>query len=156
MLRISKLTDYGVIVATALASKPERRPISVSDLSAETGVPQPTVAKLLKLLARQGVVESFRGAQGGYALGKSPERISVAEIIAAIEGPIAITECSEDGQSACSHEAVCEVRGNWQRINQAIQTALDAVTLRDMVASPKLVTIARPKIGSTTAASGGR
>jgi FeS assembly SUF system regulator len=142
MLRISKMTDYAIVVSTHLGSTPGA--LAVSDLASATGIPQPTVAKVLKVLARAGLVASQRGAHGGYRLARAPEAITVAEIIGAIEGPIAVTECADDSE-ACAHEPSCEVRANWQLINSAVQGALAGITLGDMSQSgpAKLVQLAR-------------
>jgi len=93
MLRLSKLTDYGMVVMTALARAPQGLR-NAADLADETHIGAPTVSKLLKRLGRAGLVESERGAQGGYRLARAPSKIDVAEVIAAIEGPIGLTECS--------------------------------------------------------------
>ncbi len=131
MLRLSKLTDYGTIVMTHLARAPgEVR--SATDIAGGTHVALPTVSKVLKLLTQDGLVVSYRGAQGGYSLARAPETISVAEIIAALEGPIAFTECSVD-TGLCDQEASCAIRANWQRINGVISKALHGVTLAEML-----------------------
>ncbi len=142
MLRISKLTDYAIVVSTHLGSLPGA--IAVSDLATATGIPQPTVAKVLKVLARAGLVASQRGAHGGYRLARPPEAIAVSAIIEAVDGPIAVTECADDSE-ACEHEPRCEVRANWQRINSAVQSALAGITLADMSQTDptKLVQLAR-------------
>lgn len=131
MLRISRLTDYAIVLATQLAG--HEGSLSVRELADETGIPQPTVSKVLKALGRSGVVAATRGARGGYALSRAPHETNVAEIIAALEGPIAVTECTDDTSDSCAHEPHCGVRANWQRINAAVQTALEAVTLADML-----------------------
>ena len=144
MLRISKLTDYGVVLSTHLASCVDA--VAVSDLASETQIPAPTVSKVLKHLTRAGVVESQRGAKGGYKLARSPADIGVHEVIAALEGPIAVTECSDDtADSNCEYETNCGVRANWQRINVAVQQALAEITLADMAQpmTPELVTLSR-------------
>ncbi len=132
MFRISKLTDYATVVMTALAD-------DVAAVHSAQGVAErvrlelPTVSKLLKQLARAGLVRSFRGVNGGYQLARAPADISVADVVIAMEGPFGMTECSaHDG--ACGHEPHCGVRGNWRKISMAIETALRAVTLADMVA----------------------
>ncbi len=94
-------------------------------------LPLPTVSKILKLLAREGLLASHRGVKGGYSLAPPAEEISMAEIIAALEGPIAITECIER-RARLLHEPLCPVRGNWQRINEAVRTALDGISLAEM------------------------
>jgi FeS assembly SUF system regulator len=142
MIRITKQTDYGIVLLTHLAVHPERQ-YNAPDLAAEAHLPLPMVSKILKLLAREGLLVSHRGVKGGYSLAQQPEAISMAEIIAALEGPIAITECiSVEGD--CFHEPLCPVRSNWRRINQAVRTALEGITLAEM-AHPrlKLVTLGR-------------
>ena len=130
MLRLSKLTDYGTVVMTYLAHEPARVR-SATEVAAGVHLSLPTVSKLLKLLTQEGLVHSYRGVQGGYTLARAPERISVAEIVRALEGPIGFTECSMT-PGRCSQEASCSIRPNWQRINGAIQTALEAVSLAEM------------------------
>ena len=130
MLRVGKLTDYGTVVMTSLAQQPERLQ-SAAEIAAELGLALPTVSKILKALVQHGLLVSLRGAKGGYSLAVPPEEISVAQIIAAIEGPIALTECS-DSAKLCEQESLCSVRGNWQRINQAVLAALQQVTLADL------------------------
>ena len=130
MLRISKMTDYAIMVMVELhASRGEV--ISAVALSEQSGLELPTVSKVLKLLVKAGLAESYRGANGGYCMERKALDISVAEIIAAIEGPIAMTECSvEDG--LCAQEAICSLRGNWQRISVAIAEAMASVSLAEM------------------------
>ena len=132
MLRVSKLTDYATVVMTALAESPSAV-LSAQALAERARLEVPTVSKLLKQLAHAGLIESFRGVNGGYRLAHSAAEISVAEIVIAMEGPIGMTECGAR-PGHCDHERHCGVRGNWQRINQAIEQALRAVTLADMAA----------------------
>ena len=127
MLRISKLTDYATVVLAEMARDPDRV-FTTAELAAQTRVAAPTVSKLLKALGRDELVASFRGAHGGYQLARSPEAISVADIIEAIEGPVSITECTRT-DSQCELEAVCSIGSNWQKINRAIQGALEDLTL---------------------------
>ena len=134
MLRISKLTDYGTVVLAELAGTSRENVVSATELAATTGIGVPTVSKLLKLLGRAGVVSSTRGAGGGYRLARPAEAISAADIIDALEGPLSITECSAE-DSNCDYEDVCNVGGAWQRINKAIRSALEDVTLADLVTS---------------------
>jgi FeS assembly SUF system regulator len=131
MLRVSKLTDYATEVMTALAAAPARVH-SAQDLAERVRLEVPTVSKLLKQLAGAELIESFRGVNGGYRLARAPERISIADIVTAMEGPIGMTECSAQA-GLCDHESHCGVRVNWQRINQAIAGALENVTLADML-----------------------
>lgn len=130
MLRLNKLTDYGIVIMTAMAREQERI-FSAPDLAEVTHLESPTVSKVLKTLAKSGLVESFRGAHGGYRIRVEPERISVAAVITAMDGPIGMTECSVH-EGLCAQESVCAIRSNWQRISQAIEIALSDVTLKDM------------------------
>ena len=138
------MTDYAVVLATHLAAV--EGPHAARDLAVQTQIPEPTASKVLKKLARAGVVVSQRGAKGGYALARSPEQIGVNEVIEAIEGPIAVTECLDDTtDSSCEYETHCGVRANWQRINVAVHKALSEITLADMAlpGTAELVSIAR-------------
>ena len=144
MLRISKMTDYAVVLATHLAAVEGAH--AARDLAVQTQIPEPTASKVLKKLARAGLVSSQRGATGGYALARRAEQIGVNEVIEAIEGPIAVTECSDEStDSSCEYETSCGVRANWQRINLAVQRALSEITLADMgyPGATELVSIAR-------------
>lgn len=137
MIILSKLADYGVIVASELAAEPERQ-VTAAHLAASTRLPQATVAKVLKALAHAGIVTGARGATGGYRLARPVEAISVAAVVAAIDGDIGITQCTSHPASgasaACERTHFCPTRPHWQRINLAVSTALSAVTLADMVA----------------------
>lgn len=142
MLRITKQADYGIVLLTRMAADPERL-FTASELAAEAGLPHPIVSKVLKLLVRGEVLSSHRGVKGGYTLDRSAEEITVFDIVTVLEGPIAITECIDDSPSECSQEPHCPVRGNWQRINRAIQLALEDITLAEMTraSAPRLVTL---------------
>lgn len=131
MLRISKLTDYGTVLLAHLAAN-QAHVCSAADVASATGIALPTVSKLLKSMAKSGLVRSTRGANGGYELARSPGEISAADVIDALEGPVSITECSSI-DSLCEHEGVCSVGGAWQRINVAIRRALDDITLSDLL-----------------------
>ena len=135
MLRISKLTDYGVVLAVELAS--ENAPASVRALSESTGVSQATASKVLQSLGRVGLVESRRGAMGGYTLARPADEIPMLDILTALEGPLAVTECVEEG--SCIHEAGCGTRVSWQRVNDAVASALHGVSLADMAPPTVLV-----------------
>lgn len=132
MLRIGKLTDYATGLMAQLAHAPERN-VSAQQLAFELGLPGPTVGALLKRLGRAGLVRSVRGAAGGYGLARAPAAISVADIIVAIEGPVALTECAL-GEGNCKLESGCATRANWRRISHAVQVALEAVSLADLAA----------------------
>jgi FeS assembly SUF system regulator len=134
MLRVSKLTDYATEVMTVLAAAPARVH-SAQELAERVRLEAPTVSKLLKQLAQAGLIESFRGVNGGYRLARDPAQISIADIVTAMEGPIGMTECSAQA-GLCDHETHCGVRVNWQRINEAIAGALAGVSLADMLKTP--------------------
>ena len=125
------MTDYGTVVLTRMAQQPTRR-YSAQELADATRIGAPTVAKLLKIFVRAGLLDRRRGAQGGYALARDPAEISAVAIIDAVEGPVALTECAT-GDSHCSIEHDCSVGHNWQRINVGIRRALEDVTLADFV-----------------------
>ena len=130
MLRVTKLTDYATLVLTVLAARPGDV-LSAPDLAEHAGREAPTVAKVLKPLAQAGLVEGFRGANGGYRLARDPAAISLVEIVEAMEGPLGMTECSlHDGQ--CGIEQSCGVRANWRRINDVVADALRGVSLAEM------------------------
>lgn len=131
MIRITKTTDYGLVLLTHMAAVPERR-FNAPELAQDAQLPLPMVSKILKTLAREGLLASQRGASGGYALARPPEEIPVSEVIAALEGPIAITECIDDTPGECAQEPVCPLRSNWQLINGAIRRALDDIRLSQM------------------------
>jgi FeS assembly SUF system regulator len=131
MIRLSRLTDYGIVLMAHLASRPELAQCNAREIAAETELPLPVVSKVLKSLARQGLLESHRGAKGGYALARRPEQITAAEMIAALEGPIGLTECSVH-PGACRQELSCHVREPWQRINSVVRDALARITLADL------------------------
>ena len=131
MLRISRLTDYGTVLLAHLAAN-HGLVCSAAEVAATTGISLPTVSKLLKSLGRAGLVVSTRGANGGYQLSRDPRKISAADVIDALEGPISITECSERN-SRGEHEGICTVGGAWQRVNTAIRRALEDVSLIDLL-----------------------
>lgn len=138
MLRLSKLTDYAVVVLVRLSGEASsgHPPVQTSTgIAAATGVPEPTVAKVLKALAGKGLVISQRGARGGYRLARSLDVIAVAEVIEAIDGPIAITTCV-DGAGGCEAERLCPIRGRWDPVNTAVRDALATITLGDMRTAP--------------------
>lgn len=131
MLRVTKLTDYASVVLTVLAADPEAV-LSAAALAERAGLEVPTVAKVLKPLAQAGLVQAFRGVNGGYRLALAPSAITLVEIVEAIEGPLAMTDCSvHDGQ--CGIEHSCGARANWRRINDVVADALRNVSLADML-----------------------
>lgn len=142
MIRMTKQADYGIVLMTRMAGEPARK-FNATELANGLQLPLPTVSKILKILGRADLLESHRGVKGGYCLARETEEITVADIISALDGPIAITECIDDSPGECSQESICAVRGNWQRINQAIRHALENITLAEMThpLSPELVTL---------------
>ncbi|HTI18567.1 MAG TPA: SUF system Fe-S cluster assembly regulator [Trinickia sp.] len=130
MLRMSKLADYGTVILVAMA----RDPLvvhSAGSLASTTGIPLPTVAKVMKIVSRSGLVESMRGASGGYLLKLPPRRITLAEVIVALDGPLGVTECSVM-PGRCQQEPMCGARANWQKVNRLVLEALKQVSLADM------------------------
>jgi len=131
MFRVSRLTDYATVVMTCIAAHPDDV-LSTAQIAEETHLELPTVSKLLKLLGHAGLVDSFRGVNGGYRLARPADAISVAEIVEAMEGPLGMTECSlSDGH--CERISQCGVRGSWQRINNVLDNALRSMSLADML-----------------------
>ncbi len=143
MIRLNRLTDYAIVVLAQMAQD-GRSVRTATEVARETAVPLPTVAKLLKTLARHDVIRSQRGAGGGYSLARAPEDISVAQVIDALEGPIALTACVEGSDDNCGVESLCPMRGNWNKVNQAVRAALESVTLADMMVSAFAFNDSRP------------
>jgi FeS assembly SUF system regulator len=133
MFRLNRLTDYAVVVMSQMSGGASGLR-SAQQIARDTSVPLPTVAKVLNVLTREGLVDSHRGASGGYALSRTAEKITVAEIIRALEGPIALTACVDNGGSGCEVESLCPMRGTWDRVNDVIHQALSQVTLADLIA----------------------
>ena len=131
MIRITREADYGILLMTGLAQA-EGQPRSAAALAQQRRLPLPMVSKILKALARAGLLTSQRGVQGGYSLARPATEISAADIIGALEGPLAITECSGESHDGCSRQDECEVSGHWPRINRAIQAALQSISLAEM------------------------
>ena len=140
MLRLSKLTDYAVVVLTRLArdgATPSGPVQTALSLAGDTGITEPTVAKVLKVLAHAGLVEGVRGPRGGYRLTKPLASMPLSEVIAAIDGPIALTACVDGGSGMCEAEGICPVRGRWDPVNDAIRRALSGITLADLAPPPR-------------------
>ena len=132
MLRITKQTDYGIVLLSRMACEPVRQ-FNAPELAAEAQLPLPTVSKILKLLARDGLLASHRGVKGGYSLSRPPEALTIAEVIGSLDGPIAMTECVDDeSPGLCQQEGHCPTQANWQVINRAVRRALEGITLREM------------------------
>lgn len=140
MVKLGKLTDYGLVLMTCItASEGAQR--TARDLAAESKLPFSTVSKLLKELLQSGLLISHRGIKGGYMLAKQPHSISVIDIISAIEGPMALTECSTDVSGMCNLELSCPIKSNQRIINQAVRGVLEKITLADLVQPMHLISI---------------
>lgn len=129
-MRLSRLADYGTVVMGYMAGDPAAIH-TATGISGAVGVALPTVSKLLKLLSRRDLLVSLRGSRGGYRLSRRPESITVAEVVEAVEGTIALTECT-GAACRCSLEPGCPVRKNWRQINRQLRRVLDGVTLADL------------------------
>lgn len=132
MLKLSKMTDYAVVVLADMAKR-NNQMVSATLLAEATKLPEPTVSKILKSLAKHGVVASMRGANGGYVLERSIGDISMADVITALDGPIALTSCVEESTSCCDRADHCAIKGKWNPVNQAMQQALENVSLKQMM-----------------------
>ena len=136
MMKLSRMTDYGIVILSQLVQ--EGTEVSTAaELSAHTGVPVPTVAKLLKLLGRAGLVLSQRGAAGGYVLARSAVCISVGEVITAIDGPVWLTACVT--AAGCKVETTCPIHGRWDKVNLAVRRTLDEITLAELISPVSFV-----------------
>jgi FeS assembly SUF system regulator len=132
VFRLSKTTDYGIVLMAQLASTPGSSPQNARELAQSADLPIPMVSKILKALAKEGLLVSQRGSKGGYHLARLPEELTVSEMIRVLEGPVALTDCAI-GPSLCSHESLCSVREPWQLISRVVEKALADVTLADLV-----------------------
>jgi FeS assembly SUF system regulator len=130
-MRLSHLADYAVVLMTAAARYPEGERLSATELAADTGVPLPTTQKLMGQLAASGLLTSARGASGGFALARPAAEISLADIVEAVEGPIAMTVCSE-GRTDCALDAHCRVKPHMGVVGNAVRGALGAVSLQQL------------------------
>jgi FeS assembly SUF system regulator len=130
-MRLTHLADYAVVLMTAAARRPAAARLSATELAAETGVPLPTAQKLMGLLAASGLLSSIRGARGGFALARPPAEISLADIVEAVEGPIAMTVCSTGGTD-CALDAHCRVKPHMGIVGSAVRGALGAVSLTSL------------------------
>jgi len=133
MIRISRITDYGIVLMAHLAAHEGGAPCNAREVAESTQLPLPVVSKILKSLAREALLVSHRGAKGGYSLARDPAEIRVTEMIGALDGPFGLTECATH-PGTCPQEPSCDVREPWQRINFAVHDALARITLADLVA----------------------
>ncbi|MCG2840743.1 SUF system Fe-S cluster assembly regulator [Sandaracinobacter sp. RS1-74] len=129
-MRLSNLADYGVVVMTAAArSAAEGRLTSAAQVALLTGIPAPTVAKLMGQLGRAGLLSSQRGVAGGFTLARAPAEISLADIVESIDGPISLTHCGQPGADCCGLSTSCQVKPHWAPVNRAVRDALSGVSL---------------------------
>ena len=147
MIKLSRLTDYAVVVLAEMA-RASGELMAASTLATKTGIPEPTVSKVLKTMSRNGLISSVRGVSGGYRLDRAAGDISVLLIIAAMEGPISLTSCVSGSHESCALEGKCSMHGRWNPVNAAINAALDEVTLAHMLNSSSFVIPAKAGIHS--------
>ncbi|MDY0030019.1 MAG: SUF system Fe-S cluster assembly regulator [Pseudobdellovibrionaceae bacterium] len=135
MIKLSKLSDYAIVVLSQLAAE-HGALLTASELSAKTTIPEPTVAKVLKLLSKSDIINSSRGVRGGYNMTRAPKEITVAELIEALEGPILITSCADHQvESDCNIAEICPMHGKWARVNMVVKDALGTLVLSDLLVS---------------------
>lgn len=132
MIRLTKQTDYALVLLTHMARGKGETPHTARDLAVDTHIPLPMVSKILKALGREGLLASTRGVHGGYRLARPAEEITAAEVIGLMEGPIGLTECTMHTDTTCSIESFCPVSTTLQRINQAVIVALKDLSLAEM------------------------
>jgi FeS assembly SUF system regulator len=132
-MRLTHLADYAVVIMTAAARRPFGERLSAAALAVETGVPVPTAQKLMGKLGTAGLLQSVRGAGGGFVLARSAAEISLADMVEAVEGPIAMTQCSgSDEASDCALDAHCRIKPHMSLVSNAVRGALAAVTLEQL------------------------
>ena len=148
MLRLSKIADYSVVVLVQLAESDAVQ--TSSAIAARTGIPEPTVAKVLKLLVGAGLVVSQRGARGGYRLSRPLNTIAVGDVVRAVEGPVFVTACVEGSAIDCDSSRFCPIHGRWEKVNRAIEAALAAITLADVRSSSPFGASSPPLHARTT------
>lgn len=150
MIRLSRLADYGLVLMGRMAIQPATVHTALG-LSEDTQLPMPTVAKLLVRLTQGGLLISHRGAKGGYELARAPSAMTVADIVVAVDGPIALTQCLEHGAGPCDVEPICPTRRGWNRLNEAVKHALAEVSLAELV-QPLPLMQPQPRLGPAEAA----
>jgi FeS assembly SUF system regulator len=140
MIKVSRLADYAVVILATLSASQEEW-VTASAVSGKTRLPEPTVAKVLKLLAKADLASSLRGASGGYKAARNSKDINIADIVKAVDGPISLTACVEGSAEPCGYACSCPVKGRWDKVNMAIRTALEEVSLADMLAPANFIPI---------------
>ncbi len=129
MFKLNRITDYGVVILGCMA-KNRNIMLTANNLALASSLPMPTVAKILKLLTRAKIITSHRGANGGYLLVRDVEKINLAEVIYALDGPVALAACVHGD---CNIENSCIIRGRWDKLNSAIKSAIESVSLGDII-----------------------
>ena len=132
MLKLSKMTDYAVVILADMVRQ-DSALLSASQIAQSTNLSEATVSKILKLLTKHDILTSTRGANGGYQLNKNPKEINMADVIAATDAPLALTDCVEGGSQCCGLAESCSVKGQWNPVNVAMRTALENVSLQQMM-----------------------
>ncbi len=132
MLRLSKLTDYALLVMSAIAKARSGPVLTAREIAGQLQLPLPTVSKLLKQLSQNQLLVSQRGVKGGYSLARDPQMITLSEIISAVEGTVALTDCSTGVAGLCEIERCCAIKRNQQIISQALRSVFEALTLFDL------------------------
>ncbi len=133
MIKLSKLTDYSIVILSEMAYEPGGL-MTASGLSQKTGLPEPTVSKVLKLLTRGEVIISTRGVNGGYSLERDPKEITIASVVTALDGPVALTACCiKSEETCCDYEETCKIKDQWSPVNEAMRDALESVSLDQMM-----------------------
>lgn len=135
-MKLSSMADYAVVTMSAAARHCGMVRVSAAQLAAETGLPAPTVQKLVSKLTAAGLLRSSRGAGGGLQLARPAAAITLADIVEAVEGPIALTTCVEHGRHNCALEGTCSVRPHWGLVNAAMRGALAGVLLTQLAQVP--------------------
>jgi FeS assembly SUF system regulator len=159
MLRLTKQTDYAIVLLAVMACEPDGTSFSARDLSEAAAVPLPMTSKILKLLAREGLLASRRGVNGGYALARPAHQMSLADILGSLEGGVALTQCAEHpsaGNGTCAIESLCPISGIWRTINGALIQTLEGITVAQLAGSlpRRRVTAAQKSASLATAQTG--
>ena len=131
-MRLSSLADYAVVMMSAAARHCGQAQLNAAHLAEETGIPLPTVQKLVSKLSHAGLLRSVRGAGGGFRLARPAAAVTLADVIEAIEGPIAMTSCIDTGKHDCGLEGTCRVQAHWPVVNNAVRGALAGINLTSL------------------------
>lgn len=132
MIKISRMADYGIVLLTAIANQVNETSVTAKDLSGDSGLPLPMVSKVLKLLAKEGLLTSQRGAKGGYSLARDAKKITVADIVTILDGPIVMADCLNDSTNRCSIKSNCTIKNYWKLVNDKIINSLQTISLADL------------------------